>query len=97
MDSQNSKLETQKCGGKVVVVSGPSGVGKSTICKGVADRLSNVYLSVSVTTRAKTESEVDGQDYRFISKQEFQSASIRACCWSMLRCSAACMGRRKTA
>jgi len=57
--------------GKVVVVSGPSGVGKSTICREVAKRLSNVYLSVSVTTRPKAESEVDGGDYWFISKEQF--------------------------
>ncbi len=58
--------------GKVVVVSGPSGVGKSTICKEVVNRLNNVHLSVSVTTRPKGESEVDGQDYWFISEQQFQ-------------------------
>ena len=58
--------------GKVVIVSGPSGVGKSTICKEVAKRLNNVYLSVSITTRPRSETEVDGQDYWFISEEEFQ-------------------------
>jgi guanylate kinase len=58
--------------GKVVIVSGPSGVGKSTICKEVVKRLNNVYLSVSVTTRPKSEKEADGDDYWFISEQEFQ-------------------------
>ena len=58
--------------GIVVIVSGPSGVGKSTICKEVIKRLGNAYLSVSVTTRPKTENEVDGEDYWFISKQQFQ-------------------------
>ncbi len=58
--------------GKVVIVSGPSGVGKSTICKGVVKRLNNVYLSVSVTTRPKSETEMDGDDYWFISEEEFQ-------------------------
>ena len=53
-------------------MSGPSGVGKSTICKEVVKRFDNVYLSVSVTTRPKSEAEVDGQDYWFISEQEFQ-------------------------
>ena len=57
---------------KVVIVSGPSGVGKSTICKGVVKRLNNVYLSVSVTTRPKSEAEVDGQDYWFISREQFE-------------------------
>ncbi|MDT8300352.1 MAG: guanylate kinase [Sedimentisphaerales bacterium] len=64
-DTENSK-------GKVVIMSGPSGVGKSTICKEVVKRLDNLYLSVSVTTRPKSEAEVDGQDYWFISEQEFQ-------------------------
>jgi len=64
--------DTKNKKGKVVIVSGPSGVGKSTICEGVVKRLNDVYLSISVTTRPKSETEVDGQDYRFISKQEFQ-------------------------
>ena len=58
--------------GKVVIVSGPSGVGKSTICKEAVKRLNNVYLSISVTTRPKSEAEVDGLEYWFISKQQFQ-------------------------
>ncbi len=57
---------------KVVIISGPSGVGKSTICKKIVERLNNIYLSVSVTTKGKSESEVNGRDYRFISKEEFQ-------------------------
>jgi guanylate kinase len=57
--------------GKVVIVSGPSGVGKSTICKEVVKQLKNAYLSVSVTTRPRGGSEVDGQDYWFISREEF--------------------------
>ncbi|MHC4751049.1 MAG: guanylate kinase [Planctomycetota bacterium] len=58
--------------GKIVIVSGPSGVGKSTICEEVIKRLDDVYLSVSVTTRPRSEAEVDGQDYWFISEKEFQ-------------------------
>jgi guanylate kinase len=57
---------------KVIIVSGPSGVGKSTICNEVVKRLDDIYLSVSVTTRPKSEVEVDGKDYWFISDQEFQ-------------------------
>ncbi len=63
-------IENRK--GKVVIVSGPSGVGKSTICEEVVKRLDNIYLSISVTTRPKSEAEVDGHDYWFISEQEFQ-------------------------
>lgn len=58
--------------GKTVIVSGPSGVGKSTICKEIVRRRDDVCLSVSVTTRPKSEAEIDGQDYWFISEQEFK-------------------------
>jgi len=58
--------------GQVIIVSGPSGVGKSTICKEVGKRLKNAYLSISVTTRVKAETEVDGREYWFISKEQFE-------------------------
>ena len=58
--------------GKVVVVSGPSGVGKSTICRAVIKRLKNTCISVSVTTRPKAETEVNGRDYWFVSKEQFR-------------------------
>ena len=64
--------KTKSKEGKVVIVSGPSGVGKSTICKEIVKRLDNVYLSVSMTTRPKGKAEVDGRDYWFISEKEFQ-------------------------
>ncbi|MHC4571815.1 MAG: guanylate kinase [Planctomycetota bacterium] len=72
MEIKNSKPKTKNHGGRVVIVSGPSGVGKSTICKEVIKRINNANLSISLTTRPKTESEVDGVDYWFISKEEFQ-------------------------
>ena len=58
--------------GKVVIVSGPSGVGKSTICREIVGRLNDVCLSVSMTTRPKSEAEIDGQDYWFVSEEEFK-------------------------
>jgi guanylate kinase len=58
--------------GKVVIISGPSGVGKGTICKEVVNRLKDAYLNISVTTRPRSTSEVDGRDYWFITEQEFQ-------------------------
>jgi guanylate kinase len=72
MVRKNLKLETKNTTGKVVIVSGPSGVGKSTICKEVVKRLNNTHLSVSVTTRPKGEKEVNGRDYWFVSEQQFQ-------------------------
>ena len=56
----------------LIVISGPSGVGKSTICKGVVRRLDNACLSVSATTRAKSKDETDGEDYWFVSEEEFR-------------------------
>ena len=56
----------------MVIVSGPSGVGKSTICREIVKRLDYVYLSVSVTTRPKSKTEIDGRDYWFVSKKEFR-------------------------
>ena len=56
----------------MVIVSGPSGVGKSTICKEILKRLDYVCLSVSVTTRPQSEAEVDGKDYWFITEKEFR-------------------------
>jgi len=64
------KSENKKT--RVVIVSGPSGVGKSTICKEIIKPLKNVFLSISVTTRPKSEAEVDGRDYWFITEEEFQ-------------------------
>ena len=56
----------------MVIVSGPSGVGKSTICKKVVEKLANACLSVSVTTRPKADCEVDGQNYWFLTRKQFQ-------------------------
>ena len=70
--AETEMSDTKSKKGKVVIVSGPSGVGKSTICKELVKQMSDVYLSVSVTTRPKSEAEVDGEDYWFISEDEFQ-------------------------
>ena len=58
--------------GKVVVISGPSGVGKGTICKQLVRRLDNVCLSISATTRPKAKTEVDGKDYYFLPREQFE-------------------------
>lgn len=67
-----TKPETKNNKGKIVVVSGPSGVGKSTICKEVIKQLHNTRLSISVTTRPNSEKEADGRDYWFISEEQFR-------------------------
>lgn len=59
--------------GLLLVVSGPSGVGKTTITRFLIDRLDAVF-SVSLTTRKKTAADVEGRDYHFVSTEEFQRA-----------------------
>jgi guanylate kinase len=56
----------------VVVLSGPSAVGKSTVVRCLRDRIPDLHFSVSVTTRAPRPGEVDGVDYTFVSPAEFQ-------------------------
>ncbi len=57
----------------VVVVSGPSGSGKTTLVKHLMLRYPNSHFSISATTRAIRGEEVDGVDYRFISREKFES------------------------
>jgi guanylate kinase len=57
--------------GLLVVISGPSGVGKTTIVHRVREAFDAVF-SVSATTRPKSEKEIDGTDYFFITEEEFQ-------------------------
>lgn len=57
--------------GVLMCVSGPSGVGKTTVCKRLADRL-DAFLSVSMTTRPRRPDERDGEDYFFVSEEEFR-------------------------
>ena len=62
--------------GALVVISGPSGVGKSSIIEGVAD-LTNALFSVSATTRAPRRGETEGVDYRFVDRERFLDAISR--------------------
>ena len=59
--------------GKLFVISGASGVGKSTVLKQVMDKRDDLYFSVSATTRAPRPSETEGVSYYFVSKEKFQS------------------------
>ncbi|MDV6261635.1 guanylate kinase [Rhodococcoides yunnanense] len=57
--------------GRLVVLSGPSGVGKSSVVRLVRAALPELVFSVSVTTRSPRPGETDGQDYHFVSADEF--------------------------
>ena len=58
--------------GKLIVVSGPSGVGKSTVMKRVMELYDNLHFSVSATTRPIRPGEVDGENYIFLDREGFQ-------------------------
>lgn len=58
--------------GIAFIVSGPSGGGKTTLAKSMLHELGNLRFSVSCTTRKPRVDEVDGRDYKFISKDEFK-------------------------
>jgi len=58
--------------GKSFIISGPSGVGKSTILHKLFERRKNLYFSVSATTRAPREGEQDGVHYHFSTVEEFR-------------------------
>ena len=57
----------------VLVITGPSGVGKGTLIRLLLDRFPQMKLSVSATTRAPRPGEHDGVDYHFLSPEEFQA------------------------
>jgi guanylate kinase len=57
---------------RVFVITGPSGVGKGTLIRGLMERLAQLELSVSATTRAPRPGEHDGIDYHFLSSGEFE-------------------------
>ena len=57
---------------RILVLSGPSAVGKSTVVRCLRERVPQLYFSVSATTRAPRPGEVDGVDYHFVTQESFQ-------------------------
>ena len=57
---------------KLIIISSPSGAGKTTLCKLLIKKMKNINLSISYTSRSKRLNEVDGKDYYFINKKKFQ-------------------------
>jgi len=70
-DPAHKRLETDTDDGMLLIISGPSGVGKTTITRGVERSISGSVFSVSCTTRDKTPADVEGLDYHFITDAEF--------------------------
>lgn len=65
-------MSEQEQHGLLLVISGPSGVGKTTIAHRIQEQFNGIF-SVSVTTRPRSRDEVDGEDYLFVSPDEFES------------------------
>jgi len=57
---------------KLIIISSPSGAGKTTLCKLLIKKMKNINLSISYTSRNKRLNEVNGKDYYFINKKKFE-------------------------
>jgi guanylate kinase len=62
--------------GLLIIVSGPSGAGKGTICKELLNRDNSIVVSVSATTRQPRNGEVDGVSYHFLTRESFEEKII---------------------
>ena len=56
---------------KIIIISSPSGAGKTTLCKMIIKKVKNVILSISYTSRNMRLNEVNGKDYHFVTKEKF--------------------------
>ena len=56
---------------KIIIISSPSGAGKTTICKYLLKSIKNIEISISYTTRPQRKNEKNGQDYFFLTNNEF--------------------------
>jgi guanylate kinase len=71
-DTDDVKWAPMRAAARLIVLSGPSGVGKDAVIEVIRKRSPWVWLSVSVTTRRKRDYEVDGEHYHFVSRLEFE-------------------------
>ena len=71
------RLPTDTDDGLLLIISGPSGVGKTTITRGVERGISDAVFSVSATTRPPTGADVEGVDYHFVDDQTFEAMRAR--------------------
>ncbi len=65
-------MNQEQSTGCIIVLSGPSGVGKSTVCRALQVIHKNLHFSVSCTTRPRRPSEIDGMSYHFVTEEKFE-------------------------
>ncbi len=70
-------MKQKKARGQLIVLSGPSGVGKSTVISELLSERTDIYFSVSFTTRAPRVGEADGVNYYFVSRDDFEGMIAR--------------------
>ncbi len=73
----NNSADYNKRLGSLVVISGPSGAGKGTVCKKLLERNKGLKLSISATTRPPRDGEINGESYFFVTKEEFEQMEER--------------------
>jgi guanylate kinase len=72
-----NNVQTQKAEGVLIVVSAPSGAGKTSIIRKILDKYPDIIYSVSYTTRLPRPGEVDGKDYHFVTEEDFRGRIAR--------------------
>ncbi len=72
VDPESSNPEADSGKGRLIVFTGPSGVGKGTLLRSLLKNHPELYLSVSATTREPRPDEIDGKHYYFVTRQEFE-------------------------
>lgn len=70
-------MKQKKARGQLIVLSGPSGVGKSTVISELLSERSDIYFSVSFTTRTPRVGEADGVNYHFVTREQFEEMIAR--------------------
>ena len=71
MKESDAMIKSKKRG-NLIIISGTTCAGKGTVIKHLLERNKNLYLSISYTSRPKRGNEIDGQDYYFVTPEEFQ-------------------------